>query len=188
MSLDIDKAIREREKELNELKRQKTEIASGKDDKYPSLIMKEIQELKKLVEKLDQSFTNAFKPRIIVSGPAHYDHQRGGYTPTPRPLDQPFAQGDQIIYIPPHAVNDWTHPDCERGFVTGVVYPGIGSPDIPHSLYCRFWKKDRIGEELATTANSQLVSASNVRLLRYMDQEVIDKWMNANYRGWVRPR
>jgi len=200
MSTDIDKAIQEREKELADLKRQKQEQdAVGeawrkhiKNDLVngrlptPHGIMGEIQELKKLIQELNKTVSNAFTPKTY--GPTAHNPYKGEYTPTPRPLDQPFAQGDQIIYIPPHAKNDWTHPDCEKGFITGVVSPGIGSPNIPYSVYCRFWKKDRVGEELATKANSQLVSAANVRLLRYMDQAVIDKWLDDNYQGWIKPR
>ena len=30
-----------------------------------------------------------------------------------------MKKGDKVLYVPPHAEGDTSHPDCERGQVTG---------------------------------------------------------------------
>lgn len=45
-----------------------------------------------------------------------------------------FAVGDQIIYIPDHANQNPSHPDCERGFIAS--FNADGNP------FCRYWRQD----------------------------------------------
>ena len=54
--------------------------------------------------------------------------------------------GTQIAYIPLHANGDIKHPDVEFGFVTAHKQ-GFH--------FCRYWRKESVGQELRTTANSE---------------------------------
>lgn len=77
-----------------------------------------------------------------------------------------FSKGQQIAYIPNHAAGDITHPDVEFGFVTSAT---------DTTVFCRFWKKNRIVLELRTTANSEGCYPENIVESHYTDQENIDR-------------
>ena len=80
-----------------------------------------------------------------------------------------FNRGDQIIYIPGHAMGDPNHKDCEHGFVDQVT---------PAAVFCRYFSKTNIGV-LRTRANSEATNVTD--LMRspssMVPQEVVDAWL-----------
>ena len=83
-----------------------------------------------------------------------------------------FKPKDQIIYVPTHADDDVTHPDCERGFVTSVKE----TADC-NIIFCRFWYKVELGKEpyMRTKANSESVADNMLILKDTVDQKLIEK-------------
>ena len=65
-----------------------------------------------------------------------------------------LVRGTQVVYIPNHAESDPTHPDCERGFVTG----NAGE----HACFVRYFHKNR--GTLRTTSCSEKTPVRNLAL------------------------
>jgi len=81
--------------------------------------------------------------------------------------------GTQIIYVPNHADEDKTHPDCEFGFVTSIG---------DNHAFCRYFFKENLGmgrTEPRTVANSEAAPFDNILVLDHMDQVYVDRWMAA---------
>jgi hypothetical protein len=74
-----------------------------------------------------------------------------------------FKLYEQIAYVPNHAVkgssrNMLSHPDIQFGFVMSIPKPNDnGTQDY----FCRYWRKDELGE-LRTVANSERTSSNNI--------------------------
>ena len=86
-----------------------------------------------------------------------------------------FKPGDQIVYIPIHAIGDQNHPDREYGFVTSV------RPD--HNIaFCRYWSKYQI-DILRTRANSEATPFENLRHHKAMPQKVVDNLITKLKKG-----
>jgi hypothetical protein len=73
--------------------------------------------------------------------------------------------GTQIVYIPNRADGDINHPDVEFGFVT--------SESTNHCHFCRYWRKEHIGE-LRTTANSERTPNENLTEYNSVPQKVVN--------------
>ena len=73
--------------------------------------------------------------------------------------------GTQIIYVPTHAQEDISHPDCEEGFVTRVKNT---------HAFCRYWSKYRPGE-LRTKANSEATPLDCLVIRDTVPQEEVDR-------------
>ena len=83
--------------------------------------------------------------------------------------------GDQIVYIPCHAMHAQDHPDREYGFVTSVR--------SNHKIaFCRYWNKYQIGI-LRTCANSEGTRFENLRHHRTVPQKVVDEMMRKLKKG-----
>lgn len=78
-----------------------------------------------------------------------------------------LAPGTQIVYVPDHAKQDISHPDCEPGFVVdGCVVAG--------GIMCRFWRKPEL-KELRTKANGEWVRMRNIVVGRTVPQERVEQ-------------
>ena len=78
-----------------------------------------------------------------------------------------MKKGTQIAYIPPHA-KGIEHPDVEFGFV--VKDTGKGSH------YCRYWRKDMLGE-LRTKNNSELTFDDRLVEHKSVSDSLVEKTM-----------
>lgn len=84
-----------------------------------------------------------------------------------------MKRGDQIAYVPDHAVADNSyrgleHPDIQFGFVCSI------SPYDSEKIFCRYWVKGHPGT-LRTTANSVLTDITDLANYTSVEQEVVDK-------------
>lgn len=77
-----------------------------------------------------------------------------------------MKRGTQIIYIPDHAGEDTSHPDCQTGFTTSDIRSD-------RYIFCRFWSKCSPGE-LRTKANSELTSVENITVATSVPQEQVE--------------
>ena len=75
--------------------------------------------------------------------------------------------GQQIAYIPRHAMGNIKHPDVQFGFVTAQGSSGLH--------FCRYWRKGEEGLELRTTANSESTPDDLLREHLSVDQDVVKK-------------
>ncbi len=76
--------------------------------------------------------------------------------------------GTQILHMPPHVKYNRYHPDVEYGFVASVQ---------DGALHCHFWRKDRVGGELRTKANAELVPLDSILAWHLVRQEFVDRAM-----------
>lgn len=74
-----------------------------------------------------------------------------------------LKRGDQIIYVPPHADGNLTHPDCEQGFVTSTK---------DNVAFCRYFSKFYSG--LRTLANSEYTPTNLLVRTDHHPQPIID--------------
>ncbi len=74
-----------------------------------------------------------------------------------------LSKGTQIIYIPTHAENNETHPDCETGFVTNQTKP--------NAVFCRYWRNDGL---LRTTSCSELTPLYAIVVKDSVPQHIIE--------------
>jgi hypothetical protein len=78
-----------------------------------------------------------------------------------------MKSGTQIAYIPTHANGDINHPDVEFGFVTSSA---------GDNCFCRYWRKNHIGE-MRTTANSERTPVYLLVKHTSVPQSIVDKWI-----------
>lgn len=82
-----------------------------------------------------------------------------------------LKRGTQIIYVPQHALGDFNHPDCEKGFITSL---GYSSQDA----FCRYWRQTPpFG--LRTKANSELTPISQLIVQDSVSQEEVEAALKA---------
>ena len=81
-----------------------------------------------------------------------------------------FKRGDQVAYVPGHALGNISHSDTERGF---VIEQG---PKL--SALCRFWRRDAWGV-LRTTANGEWVNLDNLTHYQSGPQSAVQAALDA---------
>ena len=82
----------------------------------------------------------------------------------------PLSIGTQIIYVPIHAENNESHPDCETGFVT--------SQTRTDAAFCRYWKNDGNDGLLRTMSCSESTPLYLIIVRDTIPQHVVDKALN----------
>lgn len=86
-----------------------------------------------------------------------------------------LGPGVQVMYVPPHAEGDKTHPHCEAGFITGQT-------DKLGILQCRFWSMPLSDPpEMRTTHGSEPVSTRLLIPHESVDQALVDEFMAKHY-------
>ena len=91
-----------------------------------------------------------------------------------------IAKGTQIIYVPDHAGDSITHPDCQPGFIASNTMLNGG-------IFCRYWKKGPgvswlSDLQLRTKANSELTPIDMLVVRDTVLQSDVEKAI-AEYEG-----
>lgn len=87
--------------------------------------------------------------------------------------------GTQVVYIPNHAQNDATHPDCEYGFVTSVS-------EKNHTAFVTYFRKGTQNlkrtlrlDDIRSRSASECTPLENLKPFTFATQKNIDSLREA---------